>query len=294
MRHFVFFLFVFAASYSQERPPFERFNPKDKAIYLRALNELEKTTTNALEKNQKHIKLASQFNNQDDLITALENKLALQGETAHLRYLLGGANGIKATQISKFLSFPYVKAMLRNFERSVAIDSTYTPALEAYIESLCMVPDLLGGDLDKAVFLADHLERLSPVEGLFSKGFIAQHQGKVGSVFYAEAFALLSTVGFCHSDLSSYFADKSMNFAYKVAEVSAHFKLSPALGLCAINHFLKHRTPYDNIPIEWIYFRKGQLHLLLEENELADKNFKKALKINPKLDSVINSTLSTL
>ena len=87
------------------------------------------------------LQLASKYKVQDDLIKALEEKNRLQGESAQLRYLLGGANGIKALQVNKMFSITYVKAMLENFKRAM-LDPNHLPALEAYIESLCMVHPL--------------------------------------------------------------------------------------------------------------------------------------------------------
>ena len=70
-------------------------------------------------------------------------------ETAELRYYLGGINGIKALSVYRLFALPYVRSMLINFKRAIALDPNYTPAIEAYIESLCLVPSIIGGDIRK-------------------------------------------------------------------------------------------------------------------------------------------------
>ena len=265
--------------HGQSTTPFLTFE-SSKAYDLKR-QQIEASQTSRLDKTNARILLAATYKNQDDLIESLEEKIKLSGENAPLRYRLGGANGIKALQVAKFFSIPYVKAMLENFHRAVAIDSTYTPAIEGAIESLCKVPTVLGGDLARAKEYAEMLFRQDRVKGYFAKGFIAFQEKKNALFFYQKAFEVLVEDDFCQRDLKLYFQSKSLNFPYKIAEVSATNELYPAVGICAINYFIANQTPFYNLPIEWSYFRKSQLLQQLGKKEEATQSINKALEINP-------------
>ena len=62
-----------------------------------------------------------------------------------------------------------------------------------------------------------------------------------------------------------------MNFPYKIAEISAYNGIAAPIGICAIDYFIKNQTPFYNMPIEWAYFRKAQLHVLQAEDAEAQK-----------------------
>ena len=265
--------------HGQSATPFLTFESSN--AYDLKREQIETSHTSKLDKITARIELAATYKNQDHLIEALEEKIKLSGESAPLRYRLGGANGIKALQVAKFFSIPYVKQMLKNFHRAVAIDSTYTPAIEAVIESLCKVPTVLGGDSARAKKYAEILYRQDRVEGYFAKGFIASQEKKNALFFYQKAFEVLVEDDFCQRDLKHYFELKSLNFPYKIAEISATYELYPLIGICAIDYFIANKTPFYNLPMEWSYFWKGQLLQQLGKKKEAFQSINKALEINP-------------
>lgn len=273
------FLLLSTVIHAQSSTPFLTFEKNE--MYISKRKQIEVSENTRLEKVTAQIVLAATYKNQDDLIEALSKKIEISGETAPLRYRLGGANGIKALQITKFFSIPYVKAMLKNFHRAVAIDSTYTPAIEAIVESLCKVPTVLGGDLSRAKKYAELLSRQNRVEGLFAKGFIAHHEKREAIGFYKKAFEILEKNDFCQQDLEVYFQTKSLNFPYKIAEISVTYQLHPSIGICAIDYFIANTNAFYNLPMEWVYYRKGQLLQQLGNKKGALQSAKKALEINP-------------
>lgn len=283
MRLVFFLMFISGLVLGQEKAPFKQFDEANKKEYISQKKAIEQSKNTALEKINLRLLLASKYKVQDDLIAALEDKIQLQGESAQLRYLLGGANGIKALQVNKMFSITYVKAMLENFKRALMHDPNHLPSLEAYIEALCMVPSLLGGDIEKAKQFAAQLMQLDPVQGFFALGYIAsiEEQDEQAMGFYSKAFMLLEQQSFCTQDLKNYFAKSSMNLPYKMAETSIAYQLSPATGLCAINFFIEQFTPYDNIPLEWAYYQKAQLLNALGKIDAARLAIKVSLEINP-------------
>ena len=144
MRWVVFFFFLLSlGTTAQERPIFERFDERLAAEYKQKYREIEKSSASEMEVLEQKIKLSTAYKEYDDLMDALEDKLAIT-ETAELRYYLGGINGIKALSVYRLFALPYVRSMLYNFKQAIALDPTYTPAIEAYIESLCLVPSIIG------------------------------------------------------------------------------------------------------------------------------------------------------
>ena len=281
---FVFFLMLFSSLvFGQNKTPFKKFDEANRAEYVLKRKTIQASKSSRLEKINLRIQLASRYKEQDDLISALEDKISNQGESAQLLYFLGGANGIKALQVNRMFSVSYVKAMLKNFKRALALDPNHLPALEAYIESLSMVPSLIGGDIDKAKVLAKRLMELDQVKAYFSFAFIATAEAKKSQAkgYYKKAFDLLEKQSFCSQNLSDYFAQHSMNFSYKIAEDSVLNKLSPAIGLCAIDYFIDNQTPFYNIPLEWAYYQKAQLLDLVGDKDQALLMTQQALSINP-------------
>ena len=281
---FAFFLIFFSVFVlGQEKAPFLQFDLANKTRYVQQKRAIEQLPSGSSEKINLRIRLASRYKAQEDLIAALENKLDIQGENVQLRYLLGGANGIKALQVNKMFSIPYVNAMLENFEQALTLDSKHLPALEAYVEALCMVPSLLGGDRNMAKQYAKQLKELDPVQGFFAMGFIAsiEEQNKQAKDYFKKAFETLETQSFCTQKLADYFMKSSMNFPYKMAEISTAYQLSPEIGLCAINYFIDQYSPFDTLPLEWAYFQKAQLLIALGKKPAASLALKESLAINP-------------
>ena len=276
------FLFLWMGGFAQERPIFTRFDKTALQEYNQKYRAIENSVTSLDIQLDKKIELATTYNHYDDLIESLEEKIDL-GETAELRYYLGGINGLKALSVYRLFALPYVRSMLNNFKRSLELNPNYTPAIEAYVESLCLVPSIIGGDLKKALQLSEHLLQLNTIEGYFSKGFIAKSKGEdeAARVAYAKAFKELEKQEFCTSDKEVFFKNKSLNFSFKIAEVSSQYGLSPSIGLCAINYFIEHKSYLYNIPLEWAYYRKAELHLLLNDLEAAKAAIDEALTIKP-------------
>ena len=286
MRLIFFLLFFSSLVLAQDKTPFKEFNPVQEQEYFELERGILQTQQAPLKRINRRLQLASKYNMQDDLIKGLEEKILLVGESAQLWYLLGGANGIKALQVNRMLSIPYVKAMLQSFERAIALNPQHLPALEAYIEALSMVPSLLGGDIKRAKQLAEKLIKLNTTNGLFSLGFIAtaKQQNKQAKSYYIKAFDLLEEQSFCSQNLTNFFGKTSMNFSYRMAEISAKNNLSPAIGLCAIDYFIAAYSWKDNIPLEWAYFQKAQLLKALGKNKEASSLIKQSLAINPAFD----------
>ncbi len=264
------------------KPSFLEKDTSKTKEYKQLLQEIIVSKHTAIEKVEQRIKLASIYKAQEDVLAALEEKLILTRETAKLRYLIAGTNGIIALQVSKIFSIPYVKSMLNNFDQSLQLDAGYLPTYEAYTEALCMVPSFLGGDVDKAKYLASKLAQFSPVDGYFAQGYIAASQALESDAIatYKKAFQVLLEMNFCLIDLAEFFASRSMNLPYKIGALSAHYGIETSIGLCAINYFIDHQSPLYNLPLEWAYLRKAQLHKKLDQNAKAYQSISKALAIN--------------
>ena len=280
---------------SQTMPPYLRFDDHQKPRYEEALERLLDSLEPPLAQIDARIALAGRFKQQEDLIQVLEEKINRSGENARLCYLLGGAHGIRALEISRFRSLPHVRNMLYYFKRSIALDSTYIPAYEAAVEALCKVPSVIGGSVEEAQAYAQQLQAISPSAGLFSHAFILVQKGEAvaAAAAYKNAFQALEDDIEKEGDAAAYFNRFSMNFPYKIAVLSREQNQSFALGLQAIDYFIDQARPGYNLPLEWAYYHKGKLHQQLGEQDKALAAFDKSLSINPSFELLSNHSKST-
>lgn len=286
LRHLVILTFImgwFSSVVAQTMPPFLSIKEKDLQFYKEEKQKIETSLSDPQQLLDARIALASQYKHQAELIVALEEKIALQGETAYLRYLLGGANGIRALQVSRIRSLPYVRKMLFNFQRSIALDKTYLPAYEAAVESLCQVPEIIGGSKDKAQEYATKLTQLDSIFGMFSQAYVLRHKGHIeqANAYYKKAFEMFYSDEQCPENAATFFSKTSINFPFKMAVLSDELSHHRRAGLCAIDFFILKANQGYTIPLEWAYLQKGKLHIQLHEAEMAEIALQKAVEINP-------------
>lgn len=282
---FSFFL-LFSNVTAQDGIPSQVFQSKDKTHYNIELKKIESAQLSPKIALRERKKLAAKYHNQSDLIAVLEEELRQEGDSAPLRYQLGGANGLYALSISKMLSLPYVRAMLRNFDAAIQLDSLYTPAYEAAIRAHYMVPSLIGGDKKKAQLLIKKLKSFAPIQGalmqaygLEKEGFALQAKKEV-----EQAFAQWDHQFGCDQNLNSFFSKTSMNFPLEMALFSTRFGVHPVMGLCMVNYFITEADYRYTVSLEWAYFIKFRLEEQVGEKQKANEALQKALEINPTFD----------
>lgn len=285
MHKWIFIFFLTCSSLKgQEYAPFAAFDSKNKAAYLQEKKVLERIQ-NERDRNGELIQLAYAFKDYEGLIQLLEKEIIHNPKKAELYYRLAGVQGIRSLEVSKIFAPPYLRGMIKNFDSALVLSQDYIPAIEAYIEVLCKIPSLFGGSVTKAEEWVQRLKKLSPIDGALAHAFVVREtQGFDAAIpTYKAVFNQLITVEFCENP-TAFFQGKSINYSYKIAEMAVLTSSSSEVGLCAVDYFIDHTSIYYNIPLEWAYYRKGQLLENQGEKEKAKTVFKKALEINPNFE----------
>ena len=271
---------------AQEYAPFKGFDSANTPAYQQEKKKWA-NHTDLLEKNRELIKLAYAFKDYEGLIDGLEKEIKVHPKKAELYYSLAGIQGIRSLEVSKIFAPPYLRGMIQNFEKALQLSPQFIPAIEAYIEVLCKIPSLFGGSKEKAKEWVEFLKKISPLDGALAEAFfIRETQGFSAAIpIYQSVFEQLQTEAFCDAP-AVFLQEKSINYPYKIAEMVVLTSSSPEVGLCAINYYIEKASLYYNLPMEWAYYRKGQLLKRQGEDVLAKSMFKKALEINPKFEKV--------
>ena len=285
MQHwFLVFCFICSSLAAQEYAPFAKFNPAKKQEYIQEKQKL-RLIENKQARSQAFIKLAYAYKDYEGLMVALEEEVKAHPQKAEMYYRLAGIQGIRSLEVSRIFAAPYLKGMIQNFEKALQLSPNYIPALEAYIEVLCKIPSFFGGSTTKAQEWAERLEKISPIDGAFAQALVVREtQGFAAALpKYNAVFRQMAASDFCMNP-ADFFQGKSINYPYKIAEMAVLTSSSPAVGLCAIDYFIDQASLYYNLPMEWVYYRKGQLLLRQGQAKNAKSMFKKALEINPKFE----------
>jgi tetratricopeptide (TPR) repeat protein len=94
--------------------------------------------------------------------------------------LLGRAYGKRADTASPFTAPGLASKARQHFEKAVALNPRNKEAVSDLFEYYLQAPGFLGGGLDKAVKLAEHLAAIDPAEGLWAQARIAERRKDYG------------------------------------------------------------------------------------------------------------------
>ena len=169
---FLFILFI-GTLHAQDSTPIVSFELTRDNYYENQIKKLKESINknNELELFDSISKFAFQYKDWETSIEYLE-KLLKTNPTSMRYFLLGGAAGFRALEVSVFSSLKYINIMKPAFEKALELEPNHIPTLEAYVDALYSVPKILGGDKKKAMKLAERLYKLSKIDGLLSMAMI--------------------------------------------------------------------------------------------------------------------------
>ena len=93
---------------------------------------------------------------------------------------LGKAYGKRAETASPFTAPGLASKARQHFEKAVALDSRNQEAVSDLFEYYLQAPGILGGGLDKASKMAEHIADLDPAEGFWAQARIAERRKDYG------------------------------------------------------------------------------------------------------------------
>jgi tetratricopeptide (TPR) repeat protein len=156
----------------------------------------------------------------DTAIAYYEDLLADDANSATYNYKYGGALGMKALEVNRFVAITYIGDIKSAFENAARLDSNHIDVRWALVEFYMRLPGVIGGSEFKAIKYADELGRISPVDGYLAKGFIAEYGNhfKEAERFYKKA---IEVGGSWHSYKKLLNLYEKNNEIEKAREVSA-------------------------------------------------------------------------
>jgi tetratricopeptide (TPR) repeat protein len=238
----------------------------------------------------------------DEAIAALEEAVKLQPSTSINHLWLGRAYGEKASRASALSAFGIARKVVREFETAVKLDPSNMDArfdlLEFYVEA----PGIVGGGKDKATVQASAIAALNVRMGYTARARILEKEKQFDPAraelvkstreFPAESEAFLDLAQFLIRRGEFVAAEASaaravgLNpgsagaaFALAICRAELRKDLAPAeTSLCRLSA----GSFADGGPLfEDVYFRLGQVRLLLSKRAEAREAFEKALRFNP-------------
>lgn len=278
--------FTFFCSWScvgQEKTPFDTYDFEADEVYLQKRSSLTKNA-NSVDEFEHVVQWAIQYKDFETAIVYYSKLIELKPDNAELYYRLGGVNGIRIDEISKFKALPYVHQMKTNFLKAHQLNPLHTPTLTALVQIYAKLPGFLGGSFEAAEQYAKLLFEISPIEGLLAYGFIleSQDQPTEAGGKYLEAFERMSILEVCQaSELKKYFDNKGRNLSYQIASIGLAFNLSAEKSICALEYYLGQFDVYDNLPKEWVYYKLALLYGKINAEEQANLYRSLAAKTNP-------------
>ncbi len=291
MNKYIFFFLIFLNLHSQKESPFENLNfikiisDNKNETYKQELDKLKTDEVSELDIIKKEILVARKFGDFKKIILLLNRQIEIKGESPDLLYQLGGTNGILASQKKNFFSIIYLNEMLNSFSKALDLDPNHVPTLEAYIDALCKVPKIFGGDKKKAIKLALRLCKISKIQGYLSMAMIyfENENNKMLNFYLTKFFKKLSNLSICEKqNLKNLFSNKSNNFPIKISQITSFFEEEVDSGLCALNFYMESPNFQKNVySLEWIYYLKSKLTFLSGNREDSIRLIKLSLDLNP-------------
>ena len=294
---FLFILFL-GTLYAQDSTPIVSFELTRDNYYENQIKKLKESINknNELELFDSISNFAFQYKDWETSIEYLE-KLIKTNPTSMRYFLLGGAAGFRALEVSVFSSLKYINIMKPAFEKALELEPNNSLFMRAQVDVLISLPSILGGNIEKAKEIAKQIKLINPLEGLLAEGFIYEKlkNYKSAKLTYSIFFDLLKqNKEICSKSFLNYLKNNRRDLAYDLGKIAAEYSLGIKWGQCALSDFLNTYKLSDTVPLAWVYYQIARLSKI-EGNEIKMKeNIDKALSFKadyPILENLLNKLL---
>ena len=181
-------------------------------------------------------------------------------------------------------------------EQTAKLDPKHIETRWALIEFYMQLPGIFGGSEHKAIFYANELIEISPVDGHLAKGYIAEYNERIKDAerYYKKAIEVGGSPHTYEKLLNLYeknnqpkkaIATASESFKkhkrnqlnYQIGKISAQYNLEPEYGIECLSQYLANYSIKDGVPRDWAYYRMAQIYKNLGKKEIALTWINKAL-----------------
>ena len=294
---FLFILFL-GTLHAQDSTPIVSFEFTKDNYYEKQIKELKESINknNVLESFDSIANFAFKYKDWETSIEYLEKAIKIS-PTSIRYFLLGGAAGFRALEVSVFSSLKYINIMKPAFEKALELEPNNSLFMRAQVDVLISLPSILGGNVEKAKKIAKQIKFINPLEGLLAEGFIYEKlkNYKSAKLTYSIFFELLKqNEEICSKSFLNYLKNNRRELAYDLGKIAAEYSLSIKWGQCALSYFLNTYKLSDTVPLAWVYYQIARLSKI-EGNEIKMKeNIDKALSFKadyPIIENLLNKLL---
>lgn len=227
-------------------------------------------------------KLGDLYGVKKDWGAALEHYLRLlefDPNNANYHFKVGGIYGMIALS-NKLKALGIIDDIKYHFARAAELDPAHLEARWALIEFYLELPGILGGSYKKAYAYADELQKIAPVEGYLSKGYIEDYRDNT-----EEARK--------HFDKASRYMDAISddypreNIHYQFGKIASKYGINRPLGRWHLSQYEKRYNPYSRIGLEWIYYHQAMIFKGEALRQQALAFLEKSLRVMPDFEPAL-------
>lgn len=293
---FLFFLFWVGFVQGQDTTPIAKYPFQTDATYQSQIKILEERyeSTKTIQVLDSLANLAFEYKDWETSMNYGQKAVELQ-PSAKRHFLLGGAAGFRALEVSIFSSLKYINIMKPAFEEAVRLDPSNVFYLRAQVDVLVALPSLLGGDLEGALKIIEKIKFIDPLEGLLAEGSFyekTKDRARTNEIYQRVFEFLEQTYPRCSELFFDYLKSNRRDLAYDLGRIAADYNLSPVWGQCALSYFEETRRLRDTVPLAWVYYQRARLAKRTEDDKEMERYLKKSLAISkayPELKNLIKT-----
>ncbi|MBU2939349.1 hypothetical protein KO494_07335 [Lacinutrix sp. C3R15] len=224
----------------------------------------------------------------DDAITQYKKLVQAKPLEANYHYKYGGALGMKALQVNKFIALTIIGDVKEAFLTAAKLDAKHINTRWALVELYMQLPVVVGGSQTKSLQYANELEALSKVDGYLAKGYIYEYDDKPELAEKYYKLAITEGGSFtCYQKLSSFYEsnnapekavatmeasqEKHQRNAlhYQIGKVAAEYNIQLAKGEQCLQKYIENYSAEDGVPIAWANYRLAQIYKHQKQKEKA-------------------------
>jgi len=215
---------------------------------------------------------------------------------ANYHYKYGGALGMRALTISKIRALFSINEIKNSFIKAIELEPDHVDAHWALIESYVQIPGVVGGSKQKAIEWANHLQKVSEVDGYLAKGYIYEYKDdpELAEQNYKNAIKVGGSLK-CYQKLTDFYqnkkepnkAIKNIEAAdekhqrnalhYQIGKVCADYNVELDKGIYCLERYISNYTVEDGVPLEWAYYRLAQIYRQKNDKNKAIQWIDKAI-----------------
>ena len=258
----IYLLLGCITSLSAQRIPQSYFTiPELSSSYLSTVDSLEsrhQNHPNDLQTLENLGDIYGAYYQWDEALKVYARLVKKDPENFRFHFKYGGVLGVKALEVSRIQSVPFVRPMKAAFEKAAALNTTHIESRWVLMELYEALPFFLGGSSSKAQQTVDEIEQISPLEGALAQGFLLAKQNEItkSKEFYKKAIDWVSQES-C-SSLSNYL-QRNQSY-YELGKALLFLNQLPEIAICCFSFFIENYSSKEGLPLAFAHQRLAQVY----------------------------------